>query len=393
NDALHMTFQMFINDHKELQHSLKVAFDKFANSWNAVMPFIDRYQCHDLPRKKPKMNLECQVVFGLVEGKNEGIFLCAVLEYLVNLQNEFLHDVMNIQPGTCHSLKFIERQTELGQNTNSPYLIKSVRLEDARQANFIDFEWNPKFLEYSQHNLDVGRGQEIIYDIYRIEAELVKNLIFNKTCLEHSEPGGLILEPFSYCMEMFQSSTTILDDIKQKIKQEFIPQEMLTLLTGGVSSSYPSEVGSSTGNAEIILTGNESDLLSALELLLCFVKRTAGSDGKITLKNYIQHWVKLSVLTENKALEKVLNTGLQLKHVIALYEIVEGKVADVMIESIAMKYKANLTEEIENEILKFCSFNEKDNKFDLTFAESFMNALKRFMFRQLLVGTIPEDHP
>ncbi|CAG8716850.1 46378_t:CDS:1, partial [Gigaspora margarita] len=54
-------------------------------------------------------------------------------------------------------------------------------------------------------------------------------------------------------------------------------------------------------------------------LLLCFIKRTAFSDGNITLKSCIQQWVKLSVLTENKALEKVLNAGLRLKHVIALY--------------------------------------------------------------------------
>ncbi|CAG8840351.1 10101_t:CDS:1, partial [Racocetra persica] len=149
------------------------------------------------------------------------------------------------------------------------------------------------------------------------------------------------------------------------------------------------------GNVEIILSGNESELLSALELLLCFVKRTAGSDGNITLKNYIQHWVKLSVLTENKALEKVLNTGLQLKHVVALYEIVEGKVADIMIESITIKYKASLTREIEKEIVASCSFDEKDIKLNanLITAEAFMNALKRFMFRQLLVETIREDHP
>ncbi|CAG8457944.1 2929_t:CDS:1 [Racocetra fulgida] len=393
NDALNMTFRKFIAEHGELQHSLKAAFDNFAESWNAMMPLIERYQCHDLPTNKPRMNLDCQIVFGLVEGKDAGLFLCAALEYLVDIQNRFLRDVMSIKPGTCHSLKFIENQK--GSDTNNPYLIKSVRLEDARQTNLIDYEWNPKLLKYSQCLLDVGKGKELIYDLYKIEEELVKDLVFNKTYLEPCEPGGLILEPFYYCMEMFQCSTTILYDIKQKIKQESIPQNMLALLIGGISSNYPSEFSSSAGNVEIILSGNESELLSALELLLCFVKRTAGSDGNITLKNYIQHWVKLSVLTENKALEKVLNTGLQLKHVVALYEIVEGKVADIMIESITIKYKASLTREIEKEIVASCSFDEKDIKLNanLITAEAFMNALKRFMFRQLLVETIREDHP
>ncbi|CAG8540805.1 10279_t:CDS:10, partial [Racocetra persica] len=94
NDALHMTFREFIHEHEKLQHSLRVTFDNFAKSWNAIMPLIDRYQCHDLPTKKPEMNLDCQVVFGLMEGKDSGLFLCAALEYLVDLQNKFLHDVI-----------------------------------------------------------------------------------------------------------------------------------------------------------------------------------------------------------------------------------------------------------------------------------------------------------
>ncbi|CAG8472694.1 15024_t:CDS:2, partial [Dentiscutata erythropus] len=63
--------------------------------------------------------------------------------------------------------------------------------------------------------------------------------------------------------------------------------------------------------------------------------------------------------------------------------------------SITVKYKASLTKEIEIEILASCSFEEKDIKLNanLIQAETFMNALKRFMFRQLLVETIREDHP
>ncbi|CAG8466565.1 13541_t:CDS:10 [Ambispora gerdemannii] len=408
DEALHMTFQEFIDKdakaggYKELQHSLKAAFNNFAKSWNAVMPLIERYQCHDLPANKPKMNLNCQIVFGLVEGKDAGLFLCAALEYLVDLQNRFLRDIMNIPSGTCHSLKFIEQQTRLKPGANSPYHIKSVRLEDARQANFIDYEWNPKILEYSQRNLDIGRGVEIEYDLYKIEAELARDIIFKKTYLEPIEQGGLILEPFPYCMEMFQDSTTIFFEIKQMIKQEPISQDLLTLLTSGVSSNYSCRFSSGTRSDETILSDNESELLSALELLLCFVKRTAGSDGiitikvdgNITIKEYISQWMKLSVLTENKELEKVLNVGLRLKHVIALYELVEGKVADIVIESINTKYKTKLTEDMENEILTACSFEEKDVKLNANLipAEAFMLALKRFTLRKLSVESICEDH-
>lgn len=223
----------------------------------------------------------------------------------------------------------------------------------------------------------------------------MQSLILNKTFLEPIEQGGLLLELFSYCMEMFQSSTTILYDIKQKIKQEPISQENLILLTNGVSKNQHSEFINNTRNAEIIFSDNDSELLSALELLLCFIKRTTDIDADMSLKSYIQQWVKLSVLTENKVLEKVLDTNLQLKHAIALYELVEEKVADIMIEIIAAKYKARLTKEIENDIMAACTFEQKDIKpnSNLIPADVFMRALKRFMYRQLLVETIKEDHP
>ncbi|RIB02858.1 hypothetical protein C2G38_2226663 [Gigaspora rosea] len=153
-----MTFRQLIVEYGESQHSFKVEFKNFA-AWNAVMPLIERYQCHDLPPYKPKMNLDAKLFLAL-------------------------------------------------SDTDSPYLIKSIRLEDARQVNLIDFKWNQN-------------------------AELVKALVLNKPFLKHIETGGPILEPFIYCINNIVS--------------------------------------------------NELELLSALELLLCFIKRTAGSDGNIIL--------------------------------------------------------------------------------------------------------------
>ncbi|CAG8482881.1 6939_t:CDS:2, partial [Dentiscutata heterogama] len=51
--------------------------------------------------------------------------------------------------------------------------------------------------------------------------------------------------------------------------------------------------------------------------------------------------------------------------------------------------------EIEDDIMVACTFEQKDVKLnsDLIPADVFMRALKRFMYRQLLVETIQEDHP
>ena len=54
------------------------------------------------------MNLECPVIYGLIEQKDMGIYLCAILEFLIKLHNEFLDDVFAIPVGKCKSLKLFE---------------------------------------------------------------------------------------------------------------------------------------------------------------------------------------------------------------------------------------------------------------------------------------------
>ncbi|PKY62937.1 hypothetical protein RhiirA4_432835, partial [Rhizophagus irregularis] len=104
-----MTFRKFIElnsgGNKEIFNSLKTAFDDFKLGWNTVISLVDRYQ---LPDNKPTIKDDSPVVLGLVEQKDSGIYLCAILYHLVNIQNKFLQEVIEIPPGTCKSLKFLD---------------------------------------------------------------------------------------------------------------------------------------------------------------------------------------------------------------------------------------------------------------------------------------------
>jgi hypothetical protein len=110
--AREMTFRQFIEkesnygENHEIFNGPKTSFDDFCKGWNTVLPFVKRYQCYELSREKPNMAYKLPVVFGLMEQKDAGNFLCAILDFLVGLQNKFLEEVMSIPPGTCRSLKF-----------------------------------------------------------------------------------------------------------------------------------------------------------------------------------------------------------------------------------------------------------------------------------------------
>src|SRR5438034_5570183 len=101
------------------------------------------------------MAYKLPVVFGLMEPKDAGIPLCAILDFLVNLQNKFLEEVMSIPPGTCRSLKFLDEPTfnveqtvsstskiQAKSNTPSGYCLQSMRIDHVRSVNTINFDWD-----------------------------------------------------------------------------------------------------------------------------------------------------------------------------------------------------------------------------------------------------------
>lgn len=131
--AQEKTFQELIDEESDDGESEEVFkyltsnFNDFANAWNKVIDDVDRFQCHELPQPKPFIDLISHVSLALVEPKDSGVYLCAILEYLIRLQNDFLQEILNIPIGHCKALKFSEE----------PYFIKgnaassSLRTHDA----------------------------------------------------------------------------------------------------------------------------------------------------------------------------------------------------------------------------------------------------------------------
>ncbi|CAG8756193.1 14713_t:CDS:1, partial [Acaulospora morrowiae] len=365
------------------------AFKKFEEAWNAVIEGVDRYQCHDL-KEKPKMSMDRRLIMGLVEPKDDGVYLCAIIEHLVSLQNEFLQEVMLIPPGTCRSLKFLEEslKSESG-NTPARYYVQSMTAEQARKDNIISYVWDDDYdgiLEFSERNLGVGRGQDIIYDLQKIEIELSRCLVSEKVHIEALNESSY-MECFPYHMELFQSSMRILGDIRNLIPQEPIPTERALMIKGSSASPYEFMTNQMDTSLD-----NPSDILSALEILLCFIKRTPGGGGEIEIKEYISKWASLSEISENDRFKNILNADLKLKHLVGLYELIEEQVANTSVRYIHDKYKAKLSREMENELMDNVDYAVPAPQ-DLLPAEACALVLKRFMYRYLQGENQKENEP
>ncbi|KAG9292714.1 hypothetical protein G9A89_008302 [Geosiphon pyriformis] len=413
--AQEMSFRDFINkeaaESEEMSHYLSTTFMEFAEAWNIVIPHVTRFQCHELPALRPIIKDDLPIIFGLIEAKDNSLYLCAILHFLVTLQNKFLQEVINISPG-CRSLRFLEQDntSELGSsasltqvqavnNQQQLYLLRSMRVEDTRSSNIIGYEWNNEILKFSQRKLEVGHGQEIDYDLYKIEIELARLLMFDKVYIEPIEEN-IYLDKFLFHMELFHGSWTLLNEVKALLPQENIPHEKLLVLRNSSISSSSSYTSGYLMVEDSFALENGSELLSSLEILLCFVKRTAIGDGDMLITDYVHQWIQLLII-ENDGISRMLQVGLQLKHIVALYELVEDQVADVAVECIESQYKEPLPNELESRLIEILDFETQQLQTRKDYlhskkklpAEAFSTALKRFILRYLSAESLRPKEP
>src|SRR5581483_4090322 len=174
---------------------------------------------------KPIMNLDLPVIFGLIEQRDAGVYICAILDFLIGLHNEFLDCVLAIPIGKCESLKFLENVSQNYQ-TSEKCFITSKKVAHALDINFINYEWNDKISKYSQRNPETTGDVDFIFDLQKIEKKLAKKLVFNKVYFE-MEDNQFYLKNFPFKHELFYNSPRILFDIKKILPQELIPDDKM----------------------------------------------------------------------------------------------------------------------------------------------------------------------
>ncbi|CAG8448239.1 7322_t:CDS:10, partial [Acaulospora morrowiae] len=392
------TFREFIrdlsdNEDHDASNMIDLAFNDFARSWNAVIRKVKNYQCHELPKEKPKINYDSPIVFALVEPKDSGIYLCAILEYLIGLQNDFLQEVIAIPSGS-HSLNFMG-ETKLSafdsSSSSAQRYIRSIQITHAKSENLINYKWDDQILRHSQRNLDAGRGNEVFYDFQKIEELLARQLLSDKVHIETLNDSQMFIEPFHFHMELFKGYMRILSEVKNSIPQQPISSENVSRILGLTSNS---SFITRQYNPDSLSFDSASELLSCLEILLCFVKRTLTGTGEMSIIDYVDKWKTLATLKGNDLFANLLKVNLKLKNLVALYELIEVQFANGVVNYISDKYKENLTDDLKEEITKAIDYDQTHSE-DLTKipAEVFSSALKRFILRFLSSESIKEDYP
>lgn len=326
-------------------------FDKFNKSWEAMRPYLKEQL--DV-KEVPYLSESSPISYCLVEKSDKGVFLCAALEVLQNIQNEFLRKMLSIAAtGKCSALVFLERD-------EGKYAIPVVHLQEAREKEIIQYQWSDDILRHSQRNTEYGHGKEIFFDLAKIEKELAARFLLGKSFLSTFDG----LQEFIFSGELFHTCRSILDEL-----QEMIPQQPLT----EVFRSSLRQSGHSLENVQ--------DLLEHMEIVLCLLKRHKVGKPEESLTEFTGKWLSGS-RPFPKALLPQPHSAIQLTHVVALYEFLEDTLAESAAKRVHSMYRAAIPDEITEEMTKAAPTFEKA-EVDRSVLHAVATALRRFIFRYL----------
>ena len=335
----------------EERKRLSDIFEKFSMAWKKMRPFVrDR-----LKREVPYLSESSPISFCLIEKRDKGTFLCAAMEILREIQNDFLQKMLSIaSTGKCSALFFLER--EEGKCT-----IPVVHLQEAREKEIIQYQWTDEILRHSQRNTEYGHGREIFFDLAKIEKEMTVRFLVGKSYLSTLEG----LQEFIFARELFHTCRGILDDL-----QELIPQQPLTDV---FRSSLSRQCEQSLKNVQ--------DLLEHMEIVLCLLKRHRVGKPEDPLTEFTDNWLR-GPRPFPKDLLPQPHSAIQLTHVVALYEFLEDMLAESAAKRVHDMYRVRIPEEIANEMIKGTPASGTTESHH-SVINAINVALKRFIYRYL----------
>ena len=335
----------------EERKRLSEIFEKFSMAWERMRPFVrDR-----LKQDVPYLNESSPISFCLIEKRGQGAFLCAAMEILGEIQNDFLQKMLSIaSTGKCSALVFLEKE-------EGKFSIPVVHLQEAREKEIIQYQWTDEILRHSQRSTEYGHGREIFFDLEKIEKEMAVRFLAGKSYLSTREG----LQEFHFAGELFHTCGDILDDL-----QELIPQQPLTdVFRNSLSRQYEQSLK------------NVQDLLEHVEIVLCLLKRHRVGKPKDPLTEFTDKWVR-GPRPFPKDLLPQPHSAIQLTHVVALYEFLEDILADSVAKRVHDTYRVPIPKEITNEMTKGTPASGTTES-RRSVINAITVALKRFIYRYL----------
>ena len=326
--------------------TLRAMWNEFQIAWKEINSFSIQYKCKILPRLN-EMTSDLAISFLLCDDKEPGygMYIACAYQYLGSIQNEIIDEI-----------------NEGEHNVTFP-----IQMMSSKQILSFD-EDNVKLYEKFFYVYDVNnKSYKVDYDT--INFDIKSKLISSKIKKINYEELNVIQYKYEL-LSMTNQHSNFIDVINRDIPQEKISDvNLLSQISTELSMKNSYDINS---------------IYTMLELLCCQLKYE--KKDVIYPSRAISDYIIASNRSENydTLLKWNTITKVKLSNIICLYEIVEERIFDLIIDLISPDYKKDISDkEKANEVFKEMFEQNSDTMIYPTLL-NVIKAVKKFIVRCLM---------
>jgi energy-coupling factor transporter ATP-binding protein EcfA2 len=293
------------------------AFEGYRNAWNSSWQLIERYGCMQIPTiyKNIQHDTSTAIAFSLVNEKNEGICPLVLTRYLAETHNTLLEriDELLLMRGQVN-------QSKLNHNLKHPVIASKY----FTSYHAFNYDLQGEFLPFlSKHCVHYDSNGRIHYDMKLAEDYLFEMYCSAKPIIE------LQLSIIQYTDQYDGNNANQL--LKHKLHQTPLNKEEADNIL-----------------KEITNPNHAQSILQLLDTIIALLQSTGGSiiqhfDSKVAemaLGTYVEQVLLLN--PQQAFSSNSIAKNVQLKHIQALYELLQGLLVVDIFANVHKKYRAKL---------------------------------------------------
>ncbi|UJR16715.1 hypothetical protein I4U23_003615, partial [Adineta vaga] len=345
------------------QRIIQQLYDDFLHAWYALKLKEVRYGCQTpkfeltLPKEKFAEQTSIATLLLNTSKDESSLLLAAVLRTIAELQNEIVNYFHNT----------------VDHVVNTETKRKHIALQSIRPENVLRLDRN----ELSQKlvddslilNYQYGKSKDIIYDYEEIETTL-RNMISPLVLIDTDK-----LRFLNYQFELYGENTSLINDVRARIKQQQLPNDERIKLQ------------------RLLSTMNNDDILNylgSLDYVFTYLRNSISENATETtsIQLFVEHHIHSYTCLNENILRRPPFSAIQLRYIIDLYEMIEETAFDQVLRAYIKKelVEETFTDEERHRVLTGFSRMtfEKDNIADpLKSIDNWISMLKRLMIRVL----------
>lgn len=318
-----------------------------------------RFECTDIGQI-PELTLASRLSMVLYEGRDQGVYLAALIAHLVHLHNAFLATYFGLLQNSHRSGSRVES------------LEKAVRVEVLQAEHVLKVD--PCQLEYFINtsglvasNLEYGQGLQIKINMLAVEQHMVDSVFVDKKPI--STEG---FETIMYAREAFQRWVTMAADVCAQCPQEQLQQEHRNNMEASIMGQTMASL---------------VEILSSMEVIMCVMKSRPCLPDK-PIAGFVRAWVEDEKCRDMFCGQHSLFGDTAAKHIVAMYEVVEQMLGATSLDELPTRYRAQLSESLVEKVngmieCRRIGSERAAGRHEVIKAGHFLGVLLQFIFRYL----------